>query len=173
MSDLPPVRWIELGLPRPDDPSRLIFLKADGPFALRPFYLNPEGEGEIRLHLDRRTEDGGLTGCIACGHPELFTVKRFPRGLGIAIVVVAALLAPFTAYLSLAVAALLDFIIYHSAPEEVHCYACGAIHRGFRDVPRHPRFDRTIAERLRYGERAVMGSPMRPEGTADAPDPEH
>jgi len=50
---------------------------------------------------------------------------------------------------------------------------CGARHRGFSPRPRHPRFDREIDERLRYGERAVMGKPMREGGTADAPEPEH
>ena len=173
VTDLKPVRWIELGLPRPDDPDRLLFLKADGPFALRPFYLNPDGEGEFRLHLEHRTEDGGLTGCLSCGHPELYTVRRFPRSLGIGIVVVAAILAPFTNYISLGVAALLDLLIYQVAPKEVHCYKCTAVHRGFRETPRHPAYDRTIAERLRYGSKAVMGSPMKEGGTADAPDPEH
>lgn len=173
MTDLKPIRWIELGLPRLDDPSSLLFLKADGPRSLRPYYRNPQGEGEYTLHLDQRTEDGGLTGCLNCAHPELFTVTCFPRNLGIAIVVVAAVLAPFTNYISLAVAALLDLVIYRLAPGEVHCYVCGAVHRGFREDPRHPRYDRTIAERLRYGDKAVMGAPMREGGTADAPDPEH
>lgn len=168
-----PIRWIELGLPHPDDPDRHLFLKADGPFALRSWYRNPSGDGEFQLHLDRRTDDGGLSGCLACGHPELYTRKRFPRALGIGIVVVAAVLAPFTHYVSLAVAAVLDGIVYHFAGSELVCYACGAIHRGFREVPRHPRFDRTIEERLRYGEKAVMGTPMREGGTANAPDPEH
>jgi len=33
--------------------------------------------------------------------------------------------------------------------------------------------DRTIEERLKFGENAVMGSPMREGGTAGAPEPEH
>ena len=168
-----PIRWIEIGLPRPDDPGRLLFLKADGPFALRRWYRNPAGDGEFHLHLDRRTDTGGLTGCLSCGHRELYTRKRFPKVLGIVIVVIAAILAPFTRYLSLVVAAVLDFVVFQSVPEEVVCYACGAVHRGFAREPRHPRFDRGIAERIRFGERAVMGSPMREGGTADAPDPEH
>lgn len=168
-----PIRWIELGLPHPDDPTRHLFLKADGPFALRRWYRNPNGEGEFHLHLDRRTDEGGLVGCLACGHEELYTRKRFPRALGIGIVVVAAILAPFTMYLSLVVAAVLDAVVYSFAKEEVVCYACDAIHRGFRETPRHPRFDRTIQERLKFGERAVMGAPMREGGTANAPDPEH
>jgi hypothetical protein len=126
-----------------------------------------------RVHRECLTAEDGLRGCLACGHPELFTQKAFPRAAGIAIVVVAAVLAPFTWYASLAVAALIDALLYWLAPDVVVCYVCGARHRGFATSPRHPRFDREIDERLRYGERAVMGKPMRPDGTADAPEPEH
>ena len=125
------------------------------------------------LHPERRDGGGGLRGCLACGHPELYTVKDFPRGLGIGIVVVAAVLAPFTWYASLVVAALLDLGLYWLLPPVVRCYVCDAAHRGFPATPRHPRYDREIAERLRYGDKAVMGRPMRPGGTADAPEPEH
>ena len=52
---LAPIRWIELGLPHTVDPQRLIFLQADGPFALRKWYRHPEGEGEY--HLDLETLD--------------------------------------------------------------------------------------------------------------------
>lgn len=172
--DTKPVRWVELGLPRPDDLNRLFFFKADGPFALRPYYRLPDApDHEVTLDLSGRTKDGGLTACLHCAHPELYTRSLFPRGLGIAIVVVAAVLAPFTAYISLAVAAVVDLLIYTFSPKEVVCYQCNAIHRGFFETPRHPGFDRTIAERLKFGDKAVMGSPMREGGTADAPDPEH
>ncbi len=119
------------------------------------------------------TVDGGLTACLACGHQELHTARDFPQALGIGIVVLAALLAPFTYYASLAVAGLLDALLYRFSPNVVACYVCQAAHRGFNQVPRHPAFDRTIEERLRFGERAVMGSPMRPGGTAGAAEPEH
>ena len=118
-------------------------------------------------------EGAGLEACQGCGHPELYTQKDFPRSVGIAIVVVAAVLAPFTYYISLAAAALLDAILYWTAPEVVVCYACKAEHRGFSTKPRHPHFDREIEERLLYGKKAVMGKPMREGGTADAPEPEH
>lgn len=131
-----------------------------------------DGEPQA-LHLERLSPAGGLEGCLACGHEELFTQKDFPRSWGIAVVVVAALLAPFTYYLSLVVAAVVDWLLYHGAPNLVACYVCGAQHRGFPPDPPHPRFDREIAERLLWGEKAVMGRPMRPGGTAGAPDPEH
>jgi len=125
------------------------------------------------LHAELLNAEGGLQGCLACAHPELYTQKDFPRAIGFAIVLVAALLAPFTWYLSLVGAALLDFVLYHAAPNAVLCYACESVHRGFAREPRHPRFDREIHERMLYGERAVMGKPMRAGGTANAPEPEH
>jgi len=117
--------------------------------------------------------NGGLVACLACGHPELYTQRDFPRTVGISIVALAAVLAPFTWYLSLVAAALLDALLYVVAPTRVVCYRCAAAHRGFAARPAHPRYDLGIAERLRFGPKAVMGTPMRPAGTADAPEPEH
>ncbi len=125
-------------------------------------------------HPECRTPSGGLNGCLACGHEELYTRKDFPPALGIGVVVVAAALVPFVPYyLSLVAAALIDFLLHFFAPDVVTCYICRAEHRRYPADPRHPRFDRTIEERLKYGEKAVMGSPKRAGGTADAPEPEH
>jgi hypothetical protein len=120
-----------------------------------------------------QVEGGGLVGCVCCGHPELFARKDFPRALGFTILGVAAVLAPFTYYISLGAAALLDLGLYHVVPEVLVCYVCNAEHRGFPNRPRHPRYDPEIADRVRFGAKAVMGKPMRVGGTADAPDPEH
>lgn len=128
---------------------------------------------EYSLDLSRLTSEGGLTGCLACGHPELYRAKEFPRWVGVAIVVVAAILAPFTFYMSLLVAAVIDLVLYLVVPDMTACYVCRATHHGFATSPRHPRFDREIEERLKYGEKAVMGKPMREGGTAGAPEPEH
>lgn len=125
------------------------------------------------LSPGRLDADRGLWACQACGHPELYTAKDLPKALGLGIVVVAAILAPFTNYISLFVAGALDFGLYFLLPETVFCYVCETEHRGFADKPRHPRFDLQVSDRLKYGKKAVMGKPMRPEGTADAPDPEH
>jgi hypothetical protein len=128
---------------------------------------------QVSLHTECVTTTGGLVGCLACGHPELFTRKSCPPSLGIVVVVVAAVLAPWTYYLSLVGAAIIDFALYRLVPDVVACYVCGAEHRAFGATPRHPRFDRQIEERLRYGPRAVMGRAMRSGGTAGAPEPEH
>lgn len=125
------------------------------------------------LDLASLTTSGGLTGCLACGHPELYTERDFPRRIGLAVVILAAVMAPFTHYLSLLAAAAIDAALYRFAPKVVTCYRCLAQHRGFHGEPRHPRYDLGIAERLRYGPKAVMGTPMRPGGTQGAPEPEH
>ena len=156
-----------------DDGGTTSFVLAQSALALPKAARCAHCGDEHALHLERIVAGGGLAGCVACGHPELYTQKDFPRAVGIAIVVVAALLAPFTWYASLAIAALLDALLYRFAPDVVLCYVCGAQHRGFPTEPKHPRFDRVIDERLKYGERAVMGKPMRPGGTAGAPEPEH
>jgi hypothetical protein len=148
-------------------------VRASSPRELPPTARCTACSAGTTLRLDRVTESGGLSGCVACGHPELWTRKRFPTASGIAIVLAAALLAPSTHYLSLGAAALIDFVLFHALPEGVVCYVCGSEHRGFAAEPKHPRFDREIAERLKFGARAVMGKPMREGGTADAPDPEH
>jgi len=128
---------------------------------------------EHALHTERLSPEGGLLGCLACGHPELYRAKEFPRAVGIVIVVVAALLAPFTFYLSLVLAAVIDLVLYIVVPDMTACYSCEATHHGFAETPKHPRFDREIEERLKFGEKAVMGKPMREGGTAGAPEPEH
>lgn len=150
-----------------------IEVETQSPSALPRAARCPACGVEHPLRLESIAANGGLVACVACGHPELFLRKTFPPSIGLLIVAVAALLAPFTSYLSLVAAAAIDFVLYRRVSDEAVCYVCRARHRGFASDPRHPRFDREIEERLRYGQRAVMGKPMREGGTADAPEPEH
>ena len=69
--------------------------------------------------------------------------------------------------------AVIDLVLYIVVSDMTACYLCQATHHGFLATPKHPRFDREIEERLKYGEKAVMGKPMREGGTAGAPEPEH
>src|SRR5262245_45536698 len=157
------VKEVVLEIPDPRGPAQRLAAGSGGELVVRW----PD------LRKDALTPEGGLRGCLACGHPELYTRRAFPATLGLGIVVVAAGLAPWTSYLSLAAAGLLDFVLYLLTSAMVVCYVCGTRHRGFPEPPRHPRYDLGIAERLRHGPKAVMGKPMRPGGTAGAPDPEH
>ncbi len=127
------------------------------------------------LEADPRALDdaGGLWSCCACAHPELFTRRDLPQKVGITVVVIAAILAPFTHYLSLVAAGIIDCALFFLMPSVATCYVCLSEHRGYHSEPNHPRYDPEIADRVRFGDKAVMGAPMREGGTANAPEPHH
>ncbi|MFT7670404.1 MAG: hypothetical protein ACI8X5_003112 [Planctomycetota bacterium] len=161
--------WIDV----PCDCDRFIAVKVDPHVGPPPSASCKECNKTKELHPGKLDEQGGLYACQACGHPELYTAKDLPKALGIGIVVIASILAPFTNYISLFVAGALDFGLYFLLPETVFCYECETEHRGFSEKPRHSRFDLQISDRLKYGKKAVMGKDMREGGTADGPEPEH
>jgi len=84
--------------------------------------------------------------CPACGGKQLYVQRDFNQRAGIAIVVVGAIFAPFTYYISLVIAALVDAALYAALPEIAICYRCRAHFRGFRKNPSHEPFDLHTAE---------------------------
>ena len=79
---------------------------------------------------------------------ELYVQRDFNQRAGLAIVVVGAVLAPFTPYYSsLLVAALIDAGLYALLPEIAICYRCQAHYRRFRRNPEHQPFDLHVAEK--------------------------
>jgi len=85
--------------------------------------------------------------CPACDGAQLYVQRDFNQRAGLAIVVVGALLAPFTPYYSsLYAAALIDTALYVMLPEITICYRCHAHFRGFARNPAHQAFDLHLAE---------------------------
>jgi hypothetical protein len=85
--------------------------------------------------------------CPACDSALLYVQRDFNQKVGLGIVVLGAVLAPFTPfYSSLMVAALVDAGLYALLPEITVCYRCQAHFRGFARNPRHQAFDLHIAE---------------------------
>lgn len=88
-----------------------------------------------------------VTRCAACGGEELYVQKDFNQKAGLAIVVLGALLAPFTPYYaSLFAAAAVDAVLFAVLPEITVCYRCHAHYRGFLRNPRHEKYDLHRAE---------------------------
>ena len=99
-----------------------------------------------------------LETCPACGCRDLFTRKNFPQKLGLAIVVMAALLfiyfaaEPSTFYIGaliLAGAVIFDALLYLFIPKITVCYRCRA---EFKDVPINPKhegFELAVGEKYR------------------------
>jgi len=66
--------------------------------------------------------EGAIASCPVCRCPMLYRQRDFNQKVGLAVVVVAAVLAPFTWYVSLGVAALIDALLYKLSGEVVVCY---------------------------------------------------
>ena len=79
----------------------------------------PLGEAAARLEQ-----------CPICDCRRFFRQKAFPKVLGIGLVVVGAILVPFTYGVSLMVLALVDLLIYRGVPMMAVCYLCRAEFRG-------------------------------------------
>jgi hypothetical protein len=85
--------------------------------------------------------------CPACDGRQLYVQRDFNQRVGLGIVVVGALLVPFTPfYSSLFAAAIADAILYALVPEVTVCYRCHAHFRGFARNPGHQAFDLHLAE---------------------------
>jgi hypothetical protein len=89
--------------------------------------------------------------CAACGHEQLYFQKDFNRRTGIALVVVGAILVPWTYYLSLLAATILDYIVWRIVKDVIVCYECQAVHRGYPANPALKPFDLVIHDRHVYG----------------------
>ena len=75
-------------------------------------------------------EAARLEQCPICDCRRFFRQKAFPKVLGIGLVVVGAILVPFTYGVSLMVLALVDLLIYRGVPLMAVCYLCRAEFRG-------------------------------------------
>jgi DNA-directed RNA polymerase subunit RPC12/RpoP len=108
-------------------------------------------ESQLTLSASLRDERV-VDACPACGGRQLYLQRDFNQRVGLAIVVLGGLLAPFTPfYSSLIVAAAIDAALYALLPEIAVCYRCQAHFRGFRRNPAHQAFDLHVAEQ--YGPR--------------------
>jgi DNA-directed RNA polymerase subunit RPC12/RpoP len=98
---------------------------------------------ETRLTLSASIRERRIVDeCPACQGRQLYVQRDFNQRAGLAVVVVGAVLAPFTPYYSsLVVAALIDAGLYLVLPEIAICYRCKAHFRGFQRNPEHQPFD--------------------------------
>jgi hypothetical protein len=102
---------------------------------------------------------GPIERCPQCGNPQLYTRKDFPQQLGCAAVSATILLSSVgyalwdvpAAVAVLALASVLDFVLYHRLGEVTVCYRCHAELRGFAPNPGHGPFDMHRAEEYEQG----------------------
>lgn len=140
----------------------------------------------IELHGEALEAEGGASGgasgtaatitprvvaCPACGEALLYKQKDFRQAIGCLVVLVAAALAPFTYYVSLGVAALIDLVIYRLSGEVVICYRipCKAHVRGLVPGPKVGAFDLSIHDYYRMLARRAEQGLEGPDETTGPP----
>jgi hypothetical protein len=120
----------------------------------------------------RAAGDGTLRRCPVCAGEEFYVQRDFNRRVGLALVVLGALLAWPTRGLSLLVMVVLDLILYAAVPEITICYRCEAIFRGLKRNPAHEGFSLATEEKYRVirahdaETRAARASPSVPGAAA-------
>jgi hypothetical protein len=94
---------------------------------------------------------GAVDRCCVCGYEHLHIRKDFPRRLGLAIVLVAAVLCftkitpPGWFFLPLVVASVVDLLLYQVIPWKVVCYVCETEYRRTKPLPGLQPFDLAVA----------------------------
>jgi hypothetical protein len=110
------------------------------------------------LALSPAVASGGpVDRCPACSGVEIYVQRDFNQKAGLAVVVIGSILAPFTHYLSLVAAAVLDALLYLLLPEIAVCYRCLAHFRGFPRNPTHKPYDLHTAEQYSRGQKPAGG----------------
>jgi DNA-directed RNA polymerase subunit RPC12/RpoP len=104
------------------------------------------GAGEIAT-------TGRVAACPVCGSADLYSQRDFNRTLGLAIVAVGLGLGPFTQWISVGVAVVVDAVLYLVVPTVTVCYACNAQLRGLAKEVAPPAFDIAVHDAYKFGKR--------------------
>jgi hypothetical protein len=119
-------------------------LKLECPNCQHEVDISPEGWTETPKPLVER--------CPVCDCKHLYRQRDFNRGLGCLLVVIGAILVPWTYGLSLIVLSAVDFFIYRKLQLSTVCYVCDTVFRDVRPTDRQGEFDLLKHDVLKYGK---------------------
>jgi len=95
--------------------------------------------------------------CLVCGNGDLWRQKDFPQKAGLIAIAVQIVVStwfwyrhePQWTYLTLALFAVADMVLFAAMPDVLVCYRCRARHRNPGQGAGHSSFDHETAERYR------------------------
>lgn len=99
---------------------------------LEDFHCPACGELVSTYIREENKKDLVIDHCLICDCDKLFKQKSFNRNLGLAIVIVGAILSFWTYGISLLVVGAVDFSLFRFLPLMAVCYGCDAEFRGFK-----------------------------------------
>ena len=74
--------------------------------------------------------------CPACESSHFYLQKDFNKILACGIIIVGIIFVPMTYGLSLAVVALIDWLLYNQVPDSIVCYKCKGEFFGIKGIPK-------------------------------------
>ncbi|HYO14498.1 MAG TPA: hypothetical protein VE685_14980 [Thermoanaerobaculia bacterium] len=96
--------------------------------------------------------EGRVEVCPLCACRHLYRQRDFNRALGCGLVVLGAVLVPWTFGLSLIAFGLVDLWLYRRLQDAVVCYKCDTVYRDARPGTRQGEFDLLRHDVLKYGK---------------------
>ena len=108
-----------------------------------------KGKVNCLYNLDQNDWDNFMMfeKCPACESSHFYLQKDFNKILGCGIIIVGIIFVPMTYGLSLAVVALIDWLLYNQVPDSIVCYKCKGEFFGIKVIPKKILpFDHHIAE---------------------------
>lgn len=122
---------------------------------------------ERSVKLSKSMQAGGpVDRCVNCDRIRFYVQKDFNPRLGLLIFFVGVVFSYHTYFISLAVATLIDFILYKVLKTVAVCYHCRAVYRGFEEDPNHRGFDHELAATLVEQEKKAAQAAATSTGVA-------
>ena len=84
--------------------------------------------------------------CPICDCKDLYRKKDFNQAVGCIIILIGAILVPWTYGVSLLVLSLVDFFLYQRVKDSVECYKCKSEYKNIAVPTQIKSFDHHIAE---------------------------
>ncbi len=84
--------------------------------------------------------------CPICGCKDLYRKKDFNQAVGCIIILIGAILVPWTYGVSLLALSLVDFFLYQRVKDSVECYKCKSEYKNIAVPTQIKSFDHHIAE---------------------------
>ena len=108
--------------------------------------------GDDRNIADAGWKENQVSTCPVCGCEHLYRQRDFHRGLGCLLVVIGAVLVPWTYGLSLIVLSLVDWWLYRRLGDSVVCYRCDTVFRDAVPTDRQGEVDLLKHDVVKYGK---------------------
>lgn len=105
-------------------------------------------------------EQGEIKDCPYCARKDFYIQKDFNRKIGIALFVIASILAIFTYGISFIVLYIADYFLFKKLKYIVICYNCKAIFRNTRNWKSIPEFNHEMNDRIVYAGQDFQGRPL-------------